>query len=592
MVLIALACFLPGIDWGLPSRDSDAALFGQRTPWTGQELLQLLDDQSSHQSQIAAGGLALRDRKSQIQGADVDANPLSPTTQPIVVNATDAQRAEIVQRYRLMSGQPDEFIQFKALAEMAGRSGVEKLDPRLYQYGGLWIYPVGALLKVGDALGFVELRADRAFYLDHPEAFGRFYVVARLYSAMWGVVAVLAIVWLARRITASSAIAYLSGCLFAILPVVMNSAREAKPHLAGVAMVLLAVCFATKFVERRQLRFLVLASIAAGCAPAMVLSMVWSIAILPVMVLLSWHGPPARAEENHAMAFFFKSMCRAWRLCLHEPMPRLLISVTIAGLTYTLTNPFVIFNALFNRAAISSNLGNSTAMYGVGDLPRAVLDATIILSHGITPIVLIASALAATLLVFRKIKPRAVGCACAGSGVPLQLIALPTLLAGLTFVALAAHKPVEYARFGILLGAVGVLLIGAMIEQRRRPKFSNRDVMLAIALWSAIWIVVGSAILNEFRSQAATRAAQLREVNKPLAVFYPPAPWSLIPTNLFDKPITLYPRDRSIDFPDGSLPIYPTNLASQVGESRWQESMAWWRNRSGSVEAKPAAGER
>ena len=63
-----------------------------------------------------------------------------------MLNETDSQRAEIVRRYRLYSYQPDEMITFNALRQM--KPGAGQLDPKLYQYGGLWVYPVGAMLKV------------------------------------------------------------------------------------------------------------------------------------------------------------------------------------------------------------------------------------------------------------------------------------------------------------------------------------------------------------------------------------------------------------------------------------------------------------
>ena len=74
-------------------------------------------------------------------------------------------------------------ITLRALAEM--KPSRMQLDPKLYQYGGLWIYPVGLLLRFSAALHLIELRGDVAFYLDHPEQFGRFYVVARAYTVLW-----------------------------------------------------------------------------------------------------------------------------------------------------------------------------------------------------------------------------------------------------------------------------------------------------------------------------------------------------------------------------------------------------------------------
>src|SRR5687767_608078 len=117
--------FLTGITWGLPSRAADPYLFGDHTPWTGQQILEL------------AGGWG--DDSGTRLGADVDLNPVAGRERVVVLNGTDAQRAEIVRRYRLFSYQPDEMLTLRALSRM--KPGRGDLDPRLYQYGGLWIYP-------------------------------------------------------------------------------------------------------------------------------------------------------------------------------------------------------------------------------------------------------------------------------------------------------------------------------------------------------------------------------------------------------------------------------------------------------------------
>src|SRR5258708_5193822 len=129
LVLICAAAFLffTGINWGLPTRSTDAYLFGDHPAWTGSQILQLTSSTAEDET----------------RAADVSSEPVVNRSQPVVLNATDAQRARIVRRYRLMSHQPDEFTTFAALSGMKPSHG--DLDPRMYKYGGLWIYPACAL---------------------------------------------------------------------------------------------------------------------------------------------------------------------------------------------------------------------------------------------------------------------------------------------------------------------------------------------------------------------------------------------------------------------------------------------------------------
>jgi hypothetical protein len=268
VVLLSLTCFgggvfCTGIDWGLPSRAVDRYLFGTREPWTGRQVLELAPAPTTSAS----------------VGADVDANPLTNRDQPIVLNDTDARRAEIVRRYRLFSCQPDEMITFDALSGM--NPAELQLDPKLYQYGGLWIYPVGALIKLT-----LRPRSDLAHYLDHPEAFGRFYVVARLYVVAWALVGIWALYWIAGRVTGSLIAATAAGALYICLPVVVNMSHEAKPHLPGLVLMLLAIISAKRFVETGATRWWIIASILCGAAGGMVLSAALIVVVIPLMTVL------------------------------------------------------------------------------------------------------------------------------------------------------------------------------------------------------------------------------------------------------------------------------------------------------------------
>src|SRR5262249_45070848 len=153
----------------------------------------------------------------------------------------------------------DEMITMMALGSM--RPSARDFDPRLYQYGGLWIYPVGALIKV-----FANPKPDSIHYLDHPEEFARFYVIARLYCVAWAIVGAWAVFWIVRRLTNQLWLAACAALCYALMPVVVNMAHEAKPHLPAAVLILLAIIAATKFIETGSKRYWALAGALAGAA--------------------------------------------------------------------------------------------------------------------------------------------------------------------------------------------------------------------------------------------------------------------------------------------------------------------------------------
>lgn len=533
-VLLALLAWLPGLNWGLPTRQADATLFGGRPPWSGAELLALLP----------------ADDPTASRGADVDATPLAPATQPVLLNGTDSQRAAIVRRYRLQSRQPDEFINFKSIADMARRGD---FDPRLYQYGGLWLYPLAATLKVASLAALIDLRGDMAFYLDHPDTFGRFYVVARLVSVAWGLVGVVSVCWVARRLTDNRLLGALAGMGFALLPIVVNAAHEAKPHLAGTALMLLSVIPATRFVERGRWHDAILAGLTAGAAAAMVVSAVLGLAVLPAMALLRRDTARRRSIA-------------------------LLLSLACAAVLFGAANPFVLYNALARPELLSSNLGNSTAMYAVGfaGLARALH----LLAMGGTVVLLVVAVVGLVAMAIRPL-PRGRGSSSSGNATIL-LLAGPTLLVLTQFVLLAGGKPAEYVRFALLPLATSVIVAVVGVDRLVvNPRWSACLSSLLVGFITVLGSMETARFVRSSSSgEDASLGATLSNPGSVMALAYEPAPWSCPPVDLFRTELWLVPRGRDwlARAGQGTTQLGPANLASQFGVRDPRETFNWAAN--------------
>jgi hypothetical protein len=604
IVVVALAVFVPTLNWGLPTRETDRYLFGDRKPWTGAEILALLGESrelgvGSVEAQTAdpSSSPSYSTPHSPLQtphsrGADVDADPIMDRTKPVVLNDTDQKRAAIVQRYRLMSGQPDEFIQFKALAEMNQRQGLSKLDPRLYQYGGLWIYPVGALVKASMVIGLIESPPPgvnaKAFYLDRPDVFGRFYVIARAYSTFWGVIAALAIGWIATRSTNSAWLGVVAAICFILLPVTRTAAHEAKPHLAGAALCLCAVVAGTKYVESKRRRWLLIAGALCGAAMGMVVSMLLSMIIVPTAWWLAKKNPVPRARgRGQGEGDIVGSSQLTSELPATSPSPQpsppmtvakgptfgwLLLSLAAAAVVYVVTNPFVIYNAIAHPEILQSNLGNSTAMYGVRQLTDIPLDAIRIATAGLSRVGM--TVLAGALMAYVALTMVAArGSRRAMWPASSVILASVSGLVALQFVLLCAGKPSEYARFGLIPAGAGVVLLAMMIR-------AARDTTLGRSRWALLFGAAASLLAPLAPTSARgdvngwNRVAAQIETHRRIAfedgatgwrvgLFYEPAPWSAPPMNLFEQTIVLV-RPLVEELESIDLVVWPWNLSSQL----------------------------
>lgn len=503
LLFLGVAVFTGGITWGLPSRGADKYLFGDRSPWTGRQILELTGRHAGDDADL---------------GADVDRDPLPARGGKVVLNETDARRAEIVRRYRLFTYHPDEMVTMMALARM--RPGELDLDPRLYQYGGVWVYPIGALLKVCSMLGIVRLTSDLAYYLDHPSAFGRFYVIARLYVAAWAIVGAWAVFALTRRLTRGSILAACIACFaYVMMPVVVNMSHEAKPHLPGAVLMLLCVLAASRYVRTADAMYWMLASALAGLAVGMVLAAWPVLAVLPMATLLVRQEWPSRARA-----------C-AWG-----------IGVSVA--VYFLTNPYVLIHLFNNHELLRSNLGNTRAMFDFGLSARSFLSAVGLMAEGTSPLLAGLGTAGAIGLVVATIWRKAWAVRYSG-----WLLLVPAVLAGAQFVLFAGDQPAEYGRFAVFVDIVlviGAVVGGYLLFQWRewRP-----EILVVLGLAAAI---PGSRYYAGFVSDAfsptsRTNAAQIIEAHrragaKSVGVFAEPAPYAVPPVNLFDWPVVLLPE--------------------------------------------------
>lgn len=513
LLVVGIGVFVTGIGWGLPSHRIDPYLFGQHPVWSGEEII------------AKGGGYPPFD---ETRSVIVTANPIDPI-HPTVVNATDEQRARIVRRYRLQSYHTDEHLTFAALGAM--KPTEHEFDPRFYEYGGLWIYPVGALLKLASVTGFVHLRPDLAWYLDRPEEFGRFFVVARLYSAICGLIGIIAVYFLVLRIGGSITAAAVSGLCFLLMPIVINAAHEAKPHLAAAVLMLLTVLAAGRYCESGTRRAWLGTAALAGLALGMVVTSLPILLVLVAMMCLR--------EWPRNKADFSKLMLRA----AGGPL--------IAVFVYFVTNPYVGINLFRNRALLHSDFSHASGFYHatIKGIPNGLFLtglASSFLLAAIGIIGMIALIIQAWIMVRRSdfdgIRKRSTH----------VLLTLLGLAVATQFMILAYQHAADYARFGLLF-EISLAVQAVMFIEKSHWSRSFQVLCFGLLVLTTGWM--GSFYLRAYlrdSSDFSTRILAARHVEKLLdrgdtivATVGDPVPFYTPPMDLWRTTIIAYPNLQS-----------------------------------------------
>ncbi len=507
-IILYVTCSIIGIGWGLPSRSIDKYLFGDSPAWSGQKIYRLANASDKFDGDI---------------GADVDPDPLNKaSTYPILLTATDEKIAKILLRYRLYTYQPDEMISMMALAGM--KPGDFDFDPKLYQYGGLFIYPVGTLIKLCGLVGLIDVRGDVTFYLDHPDEFAKFYIVSRAYAAAWGLLGVIVVFLITRRL-ANTAAATVSAILFALMPVVVCMAHEGKPHLPGAVLMLSAVMFGMRQLAARHDSTLNwwLMCISCGAAFGMVLS---SGPIFVLIPLVAWMMA-AKSQRSVSRAIGQTAMG---------------VSVGIA--TYIVCNPYILINALTNQDVLRSNFGNSLAMYNIARIGEGFIRVLELTAQGATSPILLLGIIAAFAAASKKRR----------DVLPLLV---PAAVFFLQFVLIGAGKPAEYGRFGIFTDTA--LAIGAACMLTSVGKVGEKGRYLAatvVIMWTAmhgaayLWNFHLDSIGQGSRQQLASAIDKSRSGRSSidLATTAEPGPYCFPPINFSKTNLWLVENHRVLSF--------------------------------------------
>ncbi|MBL8879562.1 MAG: hypothetical protein JNG88_10630 [Phycisphaerales bacterium] len=533
--------------WGLPSRENDDLLFGGDPAWSAERW--------------NAGRLESARRQRQ-SGADTDVDPIVDRRNIVDLTATEADRAAILVRYRLYTHQPDEMITLMALARMNPREG--DFDPRLYQYGGLWIYLSGAALAAMKPL--LGLQFSLGANLDEPEKFAWFYVVLRGITMLFAIGLIAACQRLLLQ-TGSRGGALLVGPLLLFTPVFISGALEAKPHLPSACMTMFACVAAIAVLRKPTAGRAVRLSLYGGASLGLVLTGAASGALWPALLAAN----------------------KRW------PISRLLAHLASAGvgalLIYVVANPYLIYNSLFRPDVLASNVGNSTSMYRVGQLGAGAARVAELMVEACGWPFLIFGVLGLICMALHRPREAFVWSS------PMTAMLLLT-------IGIGAGKPAEFGRF-LLLPACAVAIGTAFLCGRRNWRISGIGIFLLLLLlpggfrpYLRVFRDDGNRKLDSRRAAAevinsdhsrvtrveyhcvetsASEIPALREFVEAryscIAVIQEPAPYSIPPIDFTHWSVLLLPRERPAQVNVKRLPQYLVF----TGDDEKTHPDAWWR---------------
>jgi len=164
--------------------------------------------------------------------------------------------------YLIRSSGADEQRGIIALSKMTP----SKLDfnPRFYEYGGVYLYPMGAFFYLLSKLKILVLTSDMSFYFLHPEEMGKIYMYGRIFGATGAFISIIVFFWICKELFQDKRLIYLLTFFYGTSAGFVMWSHYLKPFSYGLLWFLSAIYFLIRFYKAKDTKWLYTASIFSG----------------------------------------------------------------------------------------------------------------------------------------------------------------------------------------------------------------------------------------------------------------------------------------------------------------------------------------
>ncbi|HPP66594.1 MAG TPA: glycosyltransferase family 39 protein, partial [bacterium] len=250
-----------GLNWGVPDKNRILLVFGDEGSIENLSGLMRETHDEIREMQVYYGAPYKPDYNL-LEKVQVNINGKKQFVSLELINS--------MRSYLIRSYGADEQAVIVALSKM--NPSRFDFNPHFFEYGGAYLYPVGAFLKICSFLHLVELHSDIGFYFTNPDKIGRLYTFSRIFGAFGFFLAAVVFYFLSFYILKDDNIAFFAALLFAITPVFVIWSHYLKPYSYGILWVVSALYCAFRFMDEGKTKWLVVGSLFCGLSMGSLLS--------------------------------------------------------------------------------------------------------------------------------------------------------------------------------------------------------------------------------------------------------------------------------------------------------------------------------
>ena len=335
---IAVSVFLgfQGIRWGIPSEEKADLVLSQELH--NEHFYQLMKHSREEIYNFSGGSPIGRLKNFHSSLPPVLRSIGIKENENLFFDGDEKILSNFIRPYLLRSNHTDEQMTISALAGMHPRSF--DFNPRMFPYGGVYIYSMGAFLGISHVLGYIRIRSDLNYYLKQPQEMGKIFTAGRFYNIFF-LVPCLVFLFLSANLNNSFRAGLFALIFFAFSPALIFQVHIMKPYIMATFFGIMCIYFSQRLLTGGSLE-IILAGVSAGLS-AGAMPVYGFIIIIPLIAILN-----ERKALKRNMAYV----------------------IAAAGLTFIITNPYWIINI---SSVIREYAGTKTMYFSGHSLKSAAV---------------------------------------------------------------------------------------------------------------------------------------------------------------------------------------------------------------------------
>ncbi|MCX8082102.1 MAG: glycosyltransferase family 39 protein [bacterium] len=259
-LLLFIYLHFSGINWGTPSGKVSSMVFENKETIEKLTPVMLTTHQEIREMQVYYGAPYKQDYNLG-EKITLDFNGKRTISKDIINSCRS---------YLTRSSGADEQAVLSALSKM--KPSHLDFNPHFYEYGGVYLYPMGVLFYLLSKLKIITITSDMSFYFFNPYEIGKLYIWGRFCGAIGALISIMVFFLICKELFKNKFLVYILTLFYGASAGFVMWSHYLKPFSYGMLWFLLTIYALIKFYKSEKEKWIFIASVFSGLSFGTLLS--------------------------------------------------------------------------------------------------------------------------------------------------------------------------------------------------------------------------------------------------------------------------------------------------------------------------------